>query len=269
MKYCIAIGKNTSMFTPLLLAGNVTANLITAGEMGFDGVEIQGFDAEELDFDQIKQVCREHSLIISTLGTGGIYGKYGLSLTDPDEERSSRVIQLVKDYIDVAKKLGSCVTVGSIKGNIKKDEDRPVYLDILGRNLQKIASYAEKQKVTLLLEATNRLENNVLNTAKETREIIERYELKNTKILLDSFHVNIEEQDISKSISDAGEHLGYVHFGDNNRWYPGAGCFRFHEFNEAIVRSGYDGVLSAECFPRPDGLTAAKRTYEFFVSHFG
>ncbi len=269
MKYCIAIGKKTLLFTPLLLGGDIVENLKKAGEIGFDGVELNVPDISELNVEEIKRVCQKKNLIISTIATGAIYGNYGLSLTDPDPERCSQLVEMVKKYIDLAAELESYVTIGSIKGNITNDEDRPKYLDILGNNLKKISDYAVKMKVTVLLEATNRLENNVLNTGKEIYDMIEQYHLKNFKILLDSFHVNIEETSISGCLKDAGKYLGYIHFGDNTRWYPGAGCFRFDEFNKAIKDIGYDGVLSAECFPRPDGETAAKKTYEFFKKNFG
>lgn len=269
MKYCIAIGSKTSMFTPLLLGGNVEANLIKAGEIGFDGVELNVLDLSTVDVKRLNRICRERNLSITTLATGAIYGTYGLSLTDFDRRDCDKLIEMVRVYLDLAARLGSHVTIGSIKGNIRRDEDRPEGLKILGENLKRISEYAGQTGVTVLLEATNRLENNVLNTAKEICDMIEEYELEHFKILMDSFHVNIEETDISGCLRDAGKHLGYIHFGDNNRWYPGAGCFRFDLFNQAIKDIGYDGVLSAECFPRPDGETAARKTYEFFKRNFG
>ena len=120
----------------------------------------------------------------------------------------------------------------------------------------------------VLLEATNHFENNVLNTGRDVHDFIERYALKNVQVLIDSFHVNIEERSVAGGLRDAGEYLGHIHFGDNIRWYPGAGAFDFDAFCQGIRDVGYDGVLSVEVFPLPDGETAARRSIEFFQKHF-
>ena len=86
---------------------------------------------------------------------------------------------------------------------------------------------------------------------------------------MDSFHINIEEHSLKQWLLDAGQHLGHIHFGDNTRMYPGSGAFNYDSFCRNIIDSGYDGVLSAECFPLPDGITAAKETMLFFKKYFG
>lgn len=268
MKFCLAIGKTTSMWTPLLYAGSFVDNMAHAKELGYDGVEIHVPSTKELDVQALNEACEKYNMFIATLGTGTIYGTYGLHLMDENEDNCQRLIGMVKEFIDVAALLKSKVTIGSIKGNVPAGADREQCIAIMGKNLQIITSYAYKMGVTVLLEATNRLENNVLNTGKEVFDIIEKYHLKSTQILMDSFHINIEETDISNCLKDAGKYLGHIHFSDNTRWYPSAGCFRFDEFNQSIKDIGYDGVLSAECLPRPDGETAARNTIQFFQKNF-
>ena len=269
MKFCIAIGKTTTPTTPLLLEGNYAESIRTAGSIGFNAVEIHTPDPEELGTEELLSTCRECGVSIETIGTGILYGKYKLHLMDQDEERRKYLIERVKAYIDVAKRLGSRITIGSIKGNVPINEDRGKYLDTLKSSLSAISEYASEKGVIVLLEATNRFENNVLNTAKEVYDIIDKNKLKNFMALLDSFHINIEESDIAGCLTDAGKYLGYIHFGDNHRRYPGSGAFNFDKFCKGIKDIGYNGVLSAECFPQPDGLTAARETMKFFGKYFG
>lgn len=268
MKFCIAIGETTSKTTPLLLAGDFVETMERAKGFGYDAVEIHTPDPEKLDGERIKAACERLDMFIATLGTGAIYGKYGLYLMDESRENCEKLIEMVKRFIDAAAVMGSKVTIGSIKGNVPKGADEEKCLDIMGKNLQVISEYAVNKGVTVLLEATNRFENNVLNTGKEVFDMIEKYQLKNFEVLMDSFHVNIGERSIKGSLVDAGKYLGHIHFGDNIRWYPGSGIFDFDEFCQGIKDVGYDGVLSVECFPIPDGETGAAKTMEFFKKHF-
>ena len=269
MKYCIAIGKTTSPTTPLLLDGPFEDSMRYARSIGFDAVEIHTPDPDALDIEQLRAVCREQDMFIATLGTGMIYGKYGLYLMDPDPERQARIVGMVRQYIDIAAAIGSKVTIGSIKGNVPAGADRGACLDIMGKCMGEIAAYAVEKNVYVLLEATNHFENNVLNTGKQVHDFIEKYGLRHVQALIDSFHVNIEERSVVEGLRDAGEYLGHIHFGDNIRWYPGSGAFDFDGFCQGIKDVGYDGVLSVEVFPLPDGRTAAQKSIEFFRRHFG
>lgn len=268
MKFCIAVGAATSPTTPLPFAGDFVESMRRAKAIGYDAVEIHTPEPDTLDVARLRAACEELDMCIATLGTGMIYGKYGLYLMDPDAERQEKIVSMVKHYIDIAKSIGSKVTIGSIKGNVPKGADREECLAIMGRCMKQISDYAVEQGVYVLLEATNRFENNVLNTGREVRDFIEANGLKNVQALIDSFHVNIEERSVTDGLRDAGKYLGHIHFADNIRWYPGAGAFNFDAFCQGIKDVGYDGVLSVEAFPLPDGETAARETMAFFKSHF-
>ena len=269
MKYCIAVGKTTSPQTPLLFEGDFVESMRRARRMGYDAVEIHTPDPDTLEIDRLRAACEELDMFIATLGTGMIYGKYGLYLMDEDEVRQARIVNMVKHYVDIAKSIGSKVTIGSIKGNVPKGADRQKCLEIMGKCMQEISDYAGKQGVKILLEATNHFENNVLNTGREVREFIEKYALANVQALMDSFHINIEERSVTVGLKDAGQYLGHIHFGDNIRWYPGSGAFNLDAFCQGIREIGYDGVVSVEAFPLPDGETAARETIAFFKRQFG
>lgn len=269
MKYSIACGLVTGPTTPLLFGGDFCSSIRKAHELGFDAIEIHIPEIDDLDISSIKKECSDNNVFVSTLGTGTIYGKYGLYLMDQNEERRDNLITRVKRFIDVAAEIGSKVTIGSIKGNVPKGENREVYLNTMGETLSLLSAYAGDRGVKILLEATNRFENNVINTAKDIVSMIETYNLENVEGLMDSFHINIEEKEMSRCLFEAGRHLGHIHFGDNIRTYPSSGSFLWDIFCGEIKACGYDGVLSAECFPVPSGEEAAIETIKFFRKYFG
>lgn len=268
MKFCIAIGEKTSPSTALNLDGDFVESMERAKSLGYDGVEIHTSEPEVLDVERLTKACNDLGMFIATIGTGTVYWNYGLYLMDEDEERTSRLLTTLKTFIDLAAQLRSKVTIGSVKGNVPKGGDKEACLKRMGENLKILDAYAAEKDVYLLLEATNRFENNVLNTGKDVYKMIHDNQLIHTQALMDSFHINIEERDISTCLKDTGEYLGHIHFGDNTRMYPGTGEFDFPKFAQAIKEVGYDGVLSLECFPLPDQMTAARETMNFFRTYF-
>ena len=94
-------------------------------------------------------------------------------------------------------------------------------------------------------------------------ELMKKVNKKNVGLLLDTFHMNIEEPSMAQSIVDAGEHLFHFHVADSNRWYPGAGHIDFAELLRTLTAVGYQGFVSAEMMPFPDPDTAAIKTIEY------
>lgn len=118
--------------------------------------------------------------------------------------------------------------------------------------------YAKEKGVKIFIEAINRYEINTMNTAGDVVDLIDEYELTNTFVHLDTFHMNIEEVNIAKAIELCGDKLGYIHFADSNRSYPGAGHIDFSKVIKALHHINYKGCISVECLPLPDRLHAAQ-----------
>jgi sugar phosphate isomerase/epimerase len=78
------------------------------------------------------------------------------------------------------------------------------------------------------------------------------------KLHIDTYHMNIEEDQIGRNILAAGKHIGHVHIADSNRGYPGAGHYNFVETIAALRAVGYQGALAVECLARPTPDAAAR-----------
>ena len=106
-------------------------------------------------------------------------------------------------------------------------------------------------------EPVNRYETSLVNTVAQGLELIEQVDESNLGLLFDTFHANIEEPSIERSLIEAGTRLFHVHVADSNRWHPGAGHLDFATFFGALSNTGYTGFVSGEFMPLPDPDTAA------------
>lgn len=138
MKYCVAANMAGSPTTPVPLSGDFCEQMRKAHEMGYDAIEIHVPDVSVLDIPAIQACMRETGMEVATLGTARSTADMGLHLCDADEQRQQELFERVCAFIDCAAQLNARVTIGSIKGNIRPDEDREKHLDILGKALKRI-----------------------------------------------------------------------------------------------------------------------------------
>lgn len=259
MKLSITMANDAGEMAPIVLRGDYTENIKKASELGYDCVEIHVNNPKTLDVEQILKACRKYNIDVSTIGTGMGYVIDGLSFTSPDEDIREKAVKRILDHIDVAEKLEAGVIIGSMRGVIPDSREFKKYKEYAVECTKKCLEKAESKKVTLLIEAINRYETNFINTAAEGMEFILQFNSEFLKLHLDTFHMNIEEDDIAKSIILAGKHLGHIHFADSNRWYPGKGHIAFDEIIKALKQINYKGVIAFECLPLPNPETAAQK----------
>ena len=98
------------------------------------------------------------------------------------------------------------------------------------------------------VEAVNRYENHLINSAQQAVAMVERVGADNIFVHLDTYHMNIEESDLFQPFLDVGDRLGYVHIGESHRGYLGTGSVDFESTFRALARMGYDGPITFESF---------------------
>lgn len=242
--------------SPVIMAGDPAEMIALADRLGYDAIELHWADPAHIPFSKIAAACKDHQMGISAFATGRAYVQEGLSLIHEDGDNRAAAIKRLKDYVDAASPYEAIVIIGCIRGNLTSEAARQTSLHTLAQSTQIIAEYAQERNVGIVFEAINRFENNYLNTAHETAAFIRENHLPNTKILLDTFHMNIEDANISKAILDCGDLVGYIHIADSNRHYAGAGHINLKEIIDTLKTVDYQGYISAECLPLPDSETA-------------
>lgn len=121
------------------------------------------------------------------------------------------------------------------------------------RNMKRLAVIAEDCGVTLGMEVLNRYESYMLNTCQEGLDFIRAVDSPNVKVMLDTFHMNIEERNIGAAIRLAGKDLCHLHLGEQNRMVPGKGSLPWQEIGQALRDIDYQGAAVMEPFVMTGG----------------
>lgn len=256
IKLSATLSSELNIMSPVIMAGNPTERIKQASLLGYDGIELHWANPKDIPLEQISLACETYDMEVSAFATGRAYVQEGLSLIHDDVTIRTAAVNRLKDYVDAASPHKATVIIGCIRGNLSIMNQRDFYLERLAQSTRIIAEYAKTRNVGIVFEAINRYENNYLNTTVETIDFIKNNNLPNTKILLDTFHMNIEDPSLSKAILDCGDLLGYVHIADSNRHYAGSGHIKLEEVIAALKKVDYQGYISAECLPIPDTDTA-------------
>ncbi len=263
LKLSLVISTSDAAFNALAFKGELENGMKMAKEIGYNAVEIAIRDPKVIDPEKINSLRNEIGLDISAIGTGQAYLAEKLSLTSEDEKLRLRAIERLKEHIELSSKIGGLVIIGLIRGIVgNRDKEKVTHVFI--ESVKEVAEYAKEFGVKLVIEPLNRYESDFLNTADETAQVIKKISMDNLGLLLDTFHMNIEERSIEESIRKHKDILLHFHVADSNRWAPGYGHIDFHSIFKTLFEIGYDGYISVECMPLPGGTEfSSKEAYKF------
>jgi sugar phosphate isomerase/epimerase len=249
-------------FGPLLYTGRLVEAARVAAELGHEGIEVSLRAPEELDRAKLEGLLTKHSLKLVAIGSGRGFLEDGLSLADAGEEVRKHTLSRVTDLIDYGAHFGAPVIIGLLRGRDASAEARKR----LTETMCACADHAAALGQDVLVEPINRYETPLLCTTGDSLSFLAGMQRDNVKLLLDAFHMNIEEVSIAAAIRQAGDLLGHFHASDSNRRAPGMGHVDYQEITTALHDIGYQGWLSAEVLPLPDDYSAARQAREFCLS---
>ena len=252
------------MTSPLPLEGDLYENMEKASTYGYDAIEFHTRETYEFDIERIEQMRKAGKGSICTLATGRIFTQGGMCMLGDTPESVEGAMSGLRMYIDKAAMLGADLVLGWAKGNIPAGADREATMDLLAGRLRDLNDYGKERNVRILVEVINHYETNIFNTAKETMDFFEKYQLDNSFVHLDTYHMNLEEFDPYEAIRLCGDKLGYLHVADNSR-YPGSGQLDFKRILAVLDEIDYTGYVTVECIPYPDRETTAKRAIEHLL----
>jgi sugar phosphate isomerase/epimerase len=262
MKKSIVVSTPEAKFSALAYKTNFRDNIRKVAELGFDGVELAIRDPKKVNLEKIKELVRQYNLEVPAIGTGQAWGEEGLSFSDSRPSVREKAIRRIKDHIDFAAEFSAQVIIGLIRGRIEdrvsREEAEKWTLDCV----RECARVTQGLKIGFTLEPLNRYETNFINTVAEGIQFIKKVNLPNMGVLIDTFHMNIEEVSIYESIVEAKDYITHVHLADSNRWAPGSGHLDFAQVVKTLEKINYKGYLSAEILPLPDPDTSARLTME-------
>ena len=262
MKKSIVVSTSSTKFSALAFKEDLAENIKKVADLGFDGVELAVRNPKYLEVEKIINLVKEGNLEVPAIGTGQAYGEEGLSFSDPSEVVRKMAVERINDQIMFASNFNAQVIIGLIRGKINESVSQAEAEEWTIDCLRKCGELAKEYNIRLTLEPVNRYESNFINTIAQGIEFIERVGVTNLGLLVDTFHMNIEEVSIYDSIIQAKDYITHVHFADSNRWAPGCGHLDFKKIIKTLKKIDYQGYVSAEILPLPDPDTAARITAE-------
>ena len=263
MKTAIVLSTHAARFNAVAFKGDFEANVAKIAAWGYDGLELAIRDPKLVDADALLSVVNRHGLEVPAIGTGQAWGEEGLSFTDPDPDVRAAATQRVCDHVPFAARTGAVIIIGLLRGIVKPGVEHEQAYAWLVEALQSGSAAAAPHGVRLVLEPINRYETTLINNVDQGLALIEAVGADNFGLLLDTFHMNIEEPRIEDSIRAAGDRVFHFHVADSNRWYPGAGHLDFKSILDALFATGYQGFVSGEFMPLPDADTSAQRSIAY------
>lgn len=258
MKLSIVLSTQPARFEAVAFKGDLDSNVGRIASMGYDGVELAVRDPGLLDADELIRIVADHGLEMPAIGTGQAWGEERLSYTDPDAAVRAAAIQRTKSHIPLAARTGAVIIIGLLRGVVRPGTSHRQAMAWIVEALRDCCSAAGGSGVRIALEPINRYETTLVNSAAQGLELLERVGAENLGLLLDTFHMNIEDASLEESIVMCGERVFHFHVADSNRWYPGAGHIDFVSVLKALYQTGYQGYVSGEFMPVPDAESAAR-----------
>ena len=243
-------GVNTWVWTAPLTTEELEVLAPKIASMGFDHIEIPMDDPKTLDFKKCGEIIKQAG--ISSVSFCAAMGP-DRDLIDPDPNVRQNGVDYLKASIDGLALIGGKNMVGPFYSAVgrtwqqtaeEREHDMLILIDIL----RDLSEYASQKGVVLGLEPLNRFETSFITTAEQALELVNRVDHPACKIMLDTFHMNIEENSMGDAIRKVGSCLIQVHSNENNRGTPGAGHVPWQEVAQALKDINYDGVLVIESF---------------------
>ncbi len=218
-----------------------------ASKIGYDVMEIPLLNPDSLDAEFVCKSFEKYNLEPTvSLGLS-----YNTDISSEDEIIVNAGRELLFKALDKTIDIGSKNLCGVIHSAMQKNnlpKTTKGYQNSL-RVINELANKANKNGVTISLEVVNRYETNLMNTAQEALDYIRDLNEPNVKVHLDTYHMNIEENNYYEPIKKVGsDKLGMFHFGENHRGYLGGGHINFEETFKGLNDINYEGIITFESF---------------------
>lgn len=232
--------------------GNFVPYVEKCKKLGFDIVEVAcgAFHLEnDSYFRELRTVADANGMIL----TGGYGPRPEHNLASTDEAAVEKAFAF---YADIFRKMeiagidrigGALYSYWPVDFGAPMDKPGDTQRSI--RRMQRLADMAADHGIMLGMESLNRFEGYMINECSECIEYVKAVDKPNVKVMLDTFHMNIEEDSITEAIRNAGSLLGHFHVGEANRRCPGpGGRFDWEKIGQALKEIHYDGYVVMEPF---------------------
>lgn len=217
--------------------------------MGYDLVEIPVEDPGLIDGLTVRKALNEHDLKPTVCG---VFGPTK-DLTSEDVSLHDNCFQYIEKCFELCNEWGVDFLAGPMysavgKARMVSVEQRKTEWDRAVTNLGKVCELAKNHGQAIALEPLNRFESDLVNTAEDVVRLVNDINHPNARVLLDGFHMTIEEKNIREAINTAGDKLIHVQVSENHRGIPGTGLTPWDDFKRGLEDIAYQGAIVIESF---------------------
>lgn len=250
-------------YNTLVYAGeDISQGIKRLAGYGYDGVDIVG-EPDQYDAARIKALLTENKIEASSI----------CAIFNPDRDFVSsnpsiraNAVAYVKSCVDFAAaieaKFISIQASACMKIDAQAEEEQEWQWAVEG--IREAGLYAREKGIRLTLEAWNRYETYLINRLDQALQMVNEINLSSVGVMGDTYHMNIEEDDMGDAIRRMGDKLYYLHIADSNRAAPGRGHIDFDEIARALRDIEYNGWIAMELLPAAANPFGGKRCEEFY-----
>lgn len=235
--------------------------------LGYSGIEIALLEPEKVPVKELNEILISYQMKVSALGTGSTCLRFGYSIGHPESKIREKAIERLKEYLKLSSNLEGIpkVIIGLIRGRLLYQQNKDDARVNMFEALQSIDPRAGELGVQMVLEPINRFEIDSLHTVAETVQFINEAQLENVYPMVDSFHLNLEENPatIFNEIALVAKQIKHVHLAGCNRRAPGSGCYPFKKLLNTMSENGYWGFFSLETIMKPSFEEIAQESAKF------
>lgn len=263
MKVAITISTKDAFSKALVVFRGIEEHIQQIAELGYNGLELAVYKKENIDVPTLKTLLQKYHLEVPVISTGQMFTMLNVWFTHPDSQIRRKAVEVFKGIIELAAEFGADINVSRVRGYIHEEDTYEEGLQRLTECLEELCQYAARFGLNLVLEQMNRFETNYLCSVAEVGDYINDIGIPNLKIHADTFHMNIEDVNLPKTLIKYGNLLGYIHFADSNRLAPGQGNIDFPTIINTLQEIHYPGWIGIEVLTKPSSYEAAKQSIEY------
>jgi sugar phosphate isomerase/epimerase len=231
-------------------------------DCGYAGVELNLTEPFGIDRPALHRLLTDAGLVVPSFLTGEAYHD-GLCLSSPDAYVRARTIQRLIGYLDVAQEFGALLVVGLLQGQRRDEPDPGIANQRIVEGLKVVAESASEKGVVIVIEPVNHLQVGFNNSVAEVLALIDAIGVPSVGPMVDTIHLNIEENSLTKPIIDCGPALRHVHLCESNGGPFGTGHIDFQVVRHALEEIEYDGFASVKVYRHARIEDAARTSIEY------
>jgi sugar phosphate isomerase/epimerase len=222
----------------------------------YDAVELQIIAPDEWDEERTRMSLASIGLSLCAVQTGQTYALRGNCLSTANEAVRRRTIELLKRFVGVAARWGCPMVVGTLQGRLSDEPDRDMGARRIVEALDEVARVATEAGAVVAFEPVQHGEVGFHNTIAEVEAVVRCVAQPGLRLMVDTFHMNIEERDMLGPLEGISDVLVHVHLCETNRGALGEGHWPTVPFLRELNRTGYTGAVSVGVYnsraPRQD-----------------